>query len=316
MSIRAIILATIAVLTPLSAMAQLLEMPGGAIRSGAQQEQLSSYRLPIGPWKNGQIQAIWAEGEVTQEAWHLQGEGMTTLQILAPMRQQLEDDGYDILFECNAETCGGFDFRYATDVLPEPAMHIDLGDYRFLSAQRMGAEQPEYISLMVSRSALRGFVQITRVGSQMGDATTLNGASSKNPETVAASSALTVPLDIALEKKGRAVLDDLNFATGSSQLEQGNYPSLEALATYLLEHPDRSVVLVGHTDAEGALEGNIALSRKRAQAVMQRLIDVFAVPVSQIMAQGVGYLAPMASNLTDDGRTKNRRVEVILTSTQ
>lgn len=316
MSIRTIILATTAALAPLSAMAQLLDMPNGATRTGEKQEQLSSYRLPIGPWQNDQIQTIWAEGEVTQEAWQIKGEGLTTLQILTPMRQQLEDDGYDILFQCDAETCGGFDFRYATDVLPEPEMHVDLGDFRFLSAQRMGPDQPEYISLMVSRSALRGFVQVIRVGSPLGDATTLNGASSKSPDAMAAAPALATPLGTSLEKKGRAVLADLSFSTGSAQLEGGEYPSLDALATYLLANPDRTVMLVGHTDAEGTLDGNIALSRKRAQTVMRRLIDVFAVPASQIKAQGVGYLAPLTSNLTDDGRTKNRRVEVILTSTQ
>ncbi len=73
-------------------------------------------------------------------------------------------------------------------------------------------------------------------------------------------------------------------------------------------------MLVGHTDAEGALEGNISLSKKRAAAVKARLIDVFGVPEAQIDAQGVGYLVPVASNLTDDGRMMNRRVEAILNS--
>ncbi|MFN3845176.1 MAG: OmpA family protein, partial [Paracoccaceae bacterium] len=67
--------------------------------------------------------------------------------------------------------------------------------------------------------------------------------------------------------------------------------------------------------ASGGLEGNIALSRKRAEAVRQYLIKEHGIPAKQLEAQGVGYLAPRASNQTDDGREKNRRVEVMVTST-
>ena len=76
------------------------------------------------------------------------------------------------------------------------------------------------------------------------------------------------------------------------------------------------MVLVGHTDAEGALEGNIALSKRRATAVMERLVSVYGVEAAQVSADGVGFLSPLASNLTADGRAQNRRVEVVLTSTE
>jgi OOP family OmpA-OmpF porin len=76
------------------------------------------------------------------------------------------------------------------------------------------------------------------------------------------------------------------------------------------------VVLVGHTDASGGLAGNTALSRARAASVRDRLMAEYAVPAAQITAEGVGYLAPRATNKTEDGRARNRRVEAILTSTR
>lgn len=303
-------------LAPSGAAAQLLELPGPATQSDERLEVLTSYRLPIGSWQDGAVQTIWAEGELTQQAWQVRAEGMTTLQILAPLRAQLEDAGFQILFECEADSCGGFDFRYATDVLPEPAMHVDLGDYRFLSAQRMGEEKPEYISLMVSRSSTRGYVQICRIGPPDEDAAPILSTSTKGPlpgETTAAE-LFDGPLADELELRGRAVLSDLEFETGSSALGEGDFATLAALADYLLAHPERTVTLVGHTDAEGSLDGNIALSRRRAQSVMRRLVNGFGVPSSQIRAQGVGYLAPLTSNQTEDGRSANRRVEAILTS--
>jgi OOP family OmpA-OmpF porin len=71
-------------------------------------------------------------------------------------------------------------------------------------------------------------------------------------------------------------------------------------------------VLVGHTDATGGLEINISVSRRRAASVVERLVAAYNVPRAQIAAEGVGYLAPRATNLTDAGRTANRRVEAVL----
>jgi OOP family OmpA-OmpF porin len=111
-------------------------------------------------------------------------------------------------------------------------------------------------------------------------------------------------------------LDDLVFASGSSSLTEGAYPSLASLAAWLKENPGLTIAVVGHTDASGGLEGNIALSRKRAQSVRERLIANYDVPAKRVEAEGVGYLSPRASNLTEEGRQMNRRVEVMMTSTQ
>lgn len=92
--------------------------------------------------------------------------------------------------------------------------------------------------------------------------------------------------------------------------------TLGALADYLKQNPARQVTLVGHTDAVGSLDANIALSKRRARSVMQYLTQELGVSASQVAAEGVGYLAPRASNLTDAGREANRRVEVTLTSTE
>ena len=74
--------------------------------------------------------------------------------------------------------------------------------------------------------------------------------------------------------------------------------------------------MVGHTDAEGTLSGNLELSKKRAASVLERLVSAYRVPRAQLEAAGVGYLVPRASNLTEGGRDQNRRVEVVLTSTR
>ncbi|MDJ0826288.1 MAG: OmpA family protein [Rhodobacter sp.] len=311
MSLRAALLASV-FFAP-EAQALSLEFPALATPMAEQSESKDSYFVPTTPFQDGSVIGITAEGAVTQQSWKVGGGSLTTLQILAPLREQLGDAGYETIYECEAQICGGFDFRYEIDILPEPDMHVNLGDYRYHAARRAHDEGPEYAVLIVSRSANAGFVQLTRVGRAQPEAAATTSTKTPAPN---ASLAPTGPIGDQLEAHGHATLDDLYFQTGSSELGPDSFASLASLAEYLAARPDRRVVLVGHTDAQGALDRNVALSERRARAVMERLIKQHDVPAGQVDAKGVGYLAPRASNLTEEGRAQNRRVEAILTSTE
>jgi len=301
----------------LASQSHALDLPAAAVLAVKVVDPLASANFPIGPYANGKIEILPAKGQKSAEAWRLNGPTLTTLQILEPLRLQLVSDGFDIAFECKDDDCGGFDFRYEIDLLPEPEMHVDLGDFRYLTATKTDAELPtEYVSLMVSRSANAGFVQISRIGAKTDGpssvvASTKSGATNAFVATVANGG-----LAGRLESIGRAALEDLTFSTGSASLGGETFRSLSELADYLKLNPSKTVALVGHTDSEGSLAGNISLSRKRAASVLERLVSQHNVPRAQLEADGVGYLSPRASNLSDEGRTQNRRVEVILTSTQ
>ncbi|MBI1216965.1 MAG: OmpA family protein [Rhodobacteraceae bacterium] len=304
-------------LTPVGAQAISLTFPAPAVAAARHDEALGSYALPVGPWTDGHIPTLAVEGPLHRTAWRLGNGTLTTLQILAPLRDQLAADGFQMLFDCLADACGGFDFRYGTAVLPEPEMHVDLGDFRFLSARRAGQGGPEYVSLLVSRSSDAGFVQVTQVGGDPEEAAP--PPPEPAPAAAAPPPAPTVPagdLITQLTVGGSVALDDLQFDSGSADLAPGDYASLAALAAWLKADPSRSVALVGHTDFSGPLDTNIALSKKRAASVADRLVQSYGVKRTQLDPEGVGYLAPRATNLTDAGRTLNRRVEVMITSTQ
>lgn len=288
-----------------------LELPAPAEPTAERVSEYDSHGLAISGYRDGAIDRIVVEGVLEQTAWRIPAEGMTTLQILAPLRAQLEAEGFDVLFDCADRTCGGFDFRFAADVLPEPAMHVDLGDFRYLAARRPGEGQSEYVTLFVSRSASAGFVQMTRVGPP--DETVVLTGTTKMPVPAVLPEGSAESLIDRLRGEGRATLTDLRFETGSSELSQGSYASLAELAAFLKDDPGRTVVLVGHTDTEGTLENNVALSKRRATAVAARLIEEHGVAPEQLRADGVGYLAPVASNATEEGRMLNRRVEAVLT---
>lgn len=310
------ILASIAALVPTIGSAFTFEFPANSSQSVELTTPLGSYAVPVAAWRDGAVESTIAEGQVIKQAWRINSQGLTTLQLLEPLRAQLASAGYETLFECETDICGGFDFRYGTDVIAEPQMHIDLGDFRFLSASNR--ETKDHISLLVSRSANAGFIQVTRVGpidmTALTTATTTKGSlfSGDLPAMT-----LTISdLSKTLEGQGFVILEDLNFPTGTSTLGTGEYASLSELADYLNANTTRTVALVGHTDAKGSLSQNVALSKKRAASVVAQLVDNYGVNRKQLSAEGMGFLSPRATNLTGEGRTQNRRVEVILTSTQ
>ncbi len=310
---RSIALAGAIIFGATAAIADTLSFPSNANLQLEQISVLDSYAMPIDIWADGVLPVEQVEGQLTQQAWRIDAQALTTLQLLRPLREQLLNDRYRIIFECQTEACGGFDFRFGTETLPPPQMQINIGDFRFLAAKRIGANGPEYLSLFVSRTAQAGFVQVTHVGTAVEDAPPLTVAAS--PALRATGSEGIVPLRDQLDEVGRAVLPDLSFETGSSQLADESFVSLQALADYLADFPDRNVALVGHTDASGSLDANIVLSKRRAGSVLERLVSEYGVNRAQLAAEGMGYLSPIASNLTEEGREENRRVEVIITST-
>ncbi len=294
-----------------------LSLPAPAARTYSEAGAAGVHQLAAGPWRDGALERLAARGRITTEAWRLPGKGGDTGALLEMLAGQLREAGYEVLFQCADAQCGGFDFRFALDVVSEPKMHVDLGDFRYLLARKASESAPAHVALLVSSSPGAGFVQITRIEpaeSALAADAPADTVTSTMTGPAEAAALPDAPIGAQLEQNGHAVLADLAFETGSAALGPGPFASLAALADYLRDHPEQRIALVGHTDAEGALDVNIAISRRRAEAVRARLIGEYGLPEAQLSAEGVGFLSPLDSNRTEDGRTRNRRVEAVLTS--
>lgn len=311
-----------ALLVPAPALAAPeISLPAGAARTVSRSEGNATLLVPTAGWNGSGVPGSSVEGSVSRTAWRIPASEATSLDLIAPIRDQLAGKDFDILFECDAAACGGFDFRYALPVLPEPEMHVDLGDFRFLSAR--SADGAEHVVVLVSRTSTTGFVQIDVAGPAGAvDRSEFSTSGPADPPAapVAAETASPVSapagapgLVAALTADGRVALDDLLFQSGSAELGAGEFASLVALASWLKDNPAARVTLVGHTDALGPLAVNVSISRQRAQSVAERLAERYGVDPAQLQAEGVGFLAPRASNLTPEGRDRNRRVEAMLT---
>lgn len=300
------------VLCASTAFAQDMSLPTGAELTYEFNRNPGAYDLPIAVWtEDTGLPTRRVEGAVQLQAWRIDGTGLTPLQLLAPLREQLVDAGYTPVLDCLALTCGGFDFRFGTTVLPAPDMFVNLTDFQFLSAE---AENGDAVSVLASRDRNAGYVQIIRAGRE--GRTKTSAPAVRPAESSVGIPVLTGSVSEAIERDGFAVLSDMVFASGSSNLQDGDVASLEELAAYLKANPSREILFVGHTDAVGSLSGNQSLSRKRANAAVTYLRERHNIPAAQLSADGVGFLSPVATNLTSEGRDANRRVEAVLISTQ
>lgn len=289
--------------------AQDLPLPEGAERTAEVIHPADTVHLPQGVLAGGAVPRLRLDGRITSRAWRLPDRGQGTLARMAPLRDALQKAGWEVLFTCASEECGGFVFRFAVPVLPAPAMFVNLFDYRYLLARRGVGEAAEHMMLFVSRAGERGYVQLTHVGPA-------EAAGTAAPEAVApvpvVPQAPAETLAERLRQAGHVVLAGLDFASGEAVLGRGPHVDLVALAAFLADNPEARIALVGHTDTVGPLDINIALSRARAEAVRARLMADHAVAGARIEAHGVGYLAPIAANDTPEGRDANRRVEAVL----
>ena len=114
-----------------------------------------------------------------------------------------------------------------------------------------------------------------------------------------------------IDKKGHLALDGIFFETGKAALTTQSDAALKNIADYLNVHKDKKFFIVGHTDNTGDFAVNMKLSEDRAKAVRNELITKYAVVSGQLKAYGVANLCPVASNSTDAGKAKNRRVEIV-----
>lgn len=106
-------------------------------------------------------------------------------------------------------------------------------------------------------------------------------------------------------------LGDVLFDTGRSDLKAGALRTLDQLTAFLVENPERSAIIEGHTDSVGSAAFNQRLSEQRAVAVQNTLAER-GVAAARISAVGFGPSKPVVGNDTAAGRQQNRRVEIIL----
>jgi OmpA-OmpF porin, OOP family len=110
---------------------------------------------------------------------------------------------------------------------------------------------------------------------------------------------------------GHAAVYGIYFDSDKSEIKPGSEPSLQEIAKLLKQNPKLSLLVVGHTDSTGDIAHNMALSADRAKAVVTVLAAKYGVAAVRLSPYGCGPLAPVAANDSEEGKAKNRRVELV-----
>jgi OOP family OmpA-OmpF porin len=302
------------------------EMPGasdhplisrytGSVLHASAAPLFSELAIPTGPLEstsNG-----WRLKQATQASGELSGRfyvaphERSALEVFRNYELALRDGGFKILFKCELKDCdrGGVlrglgpqqmeQLRFPQDRLRNPLGPFSR-DIRFVSAEYRKGGRAAYVQLYVAEpdSVWQAPVvmQLALEPKPMDEGQVLVKANG---------------LRQALGSEGRIALYGLNFETGKAEIRPESKAQLEEMAQVLKADAQLRVAIVGHTDTEGALDGNLRLSQARAEAVMQALVREHGIAAARLDAKGLAAYAPVASNATPEGRAKNRRVEMV-----
>ena len=245
------------------------------------------FDIPTGPAKDGKFpNAVHVEGKLTMFGYGAPP-GRSTLEVFRNYEAALKEAGFTPLYTCKGEQCGDQVGMKGLGYLPNG------DDARYLAAKLTRSEGDVYVALHVQTLETR-FVVVELKPMDAGLVTISADALTKDIGSV-----------------GHVAVYDLLFDTGKADLKPESGAALKEIARMLETTPGLTVHVVGHTDNVGAVALNLDLSKRRAQAVVTALTTTHKVAAARLRADGVGPLAPVASNDTEAGRAKNRRVELV-----
>ena len=290
------------------------------------QKEFDEYRLVKGTvsghkndgqrWSNldealNEENSIRLEGRVWTITYEVP-KNRSTLEIIRSYQAELTKAGFKVLYHCDIRECAGPAPK--TSFILTPHIHFGAlprllmaragfnligvvpGDQRYLAAHLSRAEGDVYVSVL----ALGMGTPIARLDVIEVKPLT-SGLVTVNAATMAAD----------LSTRGSVALYGIYFDTDRADVKPESRPTLSEIATLLKQNAKLALIVVGHTDNNGTLDYNLDLSLRRAQAVVAALTSEFAIDRTRLEARGVGFLAPVVPNTSEEGRAKNRRVQLL-----
>jgi len=272
----------------------LSRYPGSVINEYGHKE-FDEYELPLSKCAGGKYASTQhLEGKVTV-IYYTTPEGRSALEIFRNYESGLKNGGFQELFTC-AKTCGE-----APPSSEAPIINDAFGNYaedtRYLAAKLARAEGDVYVALWVYDCSfdIKTFLTIVEAKPMETGLVTVNAAA----------------LASDISRTGHASVYGIYFDTGKADVKPESDATLKEIAKLLQQDPNLKLYVVGHTDNVGTLASNMDLSRRRAAAVTQALTNRLSIAASRLSPQGDGPTAPVASNDSEEGRAKNRRVELV-----
>jgi OmpA-OmpF porin, OOP family len=276
----------------------------------------AEYTLPTGrvvdydfSGKTGRFDASEAlEGRLTQNVYAVPM-CASSAEVIRNYRQELEAKGFKILYAAQGLEMGESMGQWFADHGPGTQIFAYSPDQaRYIAAVKEEGGVKTAIALFAVEF-VNGYEPrySPAVGQVMVRLDTVEIGALQDKMTLVSAE----EIDQDLVSGGKVSLYGILFDFNKATIRPESRPALDEIGRYLREHPDRRVYVIGHTDNVGGFDFNMTLSKARAGAVAAELTKSYGIAAARLKASGVGLQAPVASNATEEGRGKNRRVELV-----
>lgn len=258
------------------------------------------------------LKKLRLEGKITRIAYNYPKE-RSSLEVMRNYEAALARAGMKTLFTCANDGCGeGFGrFWLETRVNNQ----FVKGSTEYWSPFNNGRVAPRYLLAQGTRpdgALVHAAIYVTAPKDGKNGGIYIDVVESATMET----GKVTASLDAAgmakgIAAEGKVAVYGVYFDTGKAEVKSDSKAALAEMAKLLQQDPKLKVYIVGHTDNQGMAAQNLDLSQRRAAAVARSLATDYRIDATRLESRGVASLAPVASNDTDGGREKNRRVELV-----
>jgi outer membrane protein OmpA-like peptidoglycan-associated protein len=261
--------------------------PGSTAGPPARTVDFDEFDIPTGPTKDRKFTKLeHVEGRMTS-FYYGRPKDRSQLEIFRNYEEALKAAGFQTLYTCTGRECG-------PQINHPPLGYIPSGDdAKYLAARLSRPEGDVYVAMHVQPLDTR-FVIVESKPMATGLVKISADALAKD-----------------INSTGHVAVYDILFDTGRADIKPESAAAVAEVARLLAGNASLTLHVVGHTDNVGALAQNMDLSKRRAAAVVAALTATHKIAASRLHADGVGPLAPVASNDNDAGRAKNRRVELV-----
>jgi OmpA-OmpF porin, OOP family len=233
------------------------------------------------------------EGKVTTLHYDIP-EGRSPLEIARNYEQALVKAGFSKVFACRGDECGASHRHQPT--WQGAVSHFVPSEGSYLLAR---LDRPE--------GNVWAMVYVQKVGNPLTKVIVVE----EKPMEMDLVKVDASALKDALEKHGHIAVYGIVFDTGKATLKPESSAALDEVKKLLDASPQLKLYVVGHTDDVGTESANLTLSNARATAVVKELTTKYKVPANRLKAYGAGPYVAVASNRNEEGRAKNRRVELV-----
>ncbi|MGO4452354.1 OmpA family protein [Phyllobacterium sp. TAF24] len=277
-------------------------------------KNFAEYTLPTGKWVKNEDDSAKSdfsskeelEGRLTQNAYSVPA-GASSAEVFRNYMNDLQSAGYKVLFQAKREETNNLEGVFGEMGPGGQLFGYSPDQARYVAAVKEENGVKTYIALYVIEfeggyvpefDAVKGQVYVRLDSLQVGEL--------KNQMVLVTASEITKALDTS----GKVLLYGIHFDFNKASIKPESRPSLDEIGKFLKDKTDEKLSVVGYTDNIGGADFNMQLSKARADAVVADLVKTYGVSQSRLKASGEGLQSPVASNDNEDGRAKNRRVEL------